>query len=83
MPCFATTPWLGRLPRPLVAIGADGASLPSNTLLQGAEVAASALAQPKREPRNTLLQGEQVRATPLVRRLAQELGIDPAVNARF
>jgi pyruvate/2-oxoglutarate dehydrogenase complex dihydrolipoamide acyltransferase (E2) component len=40
-------------------------------------------AQPKREPRNTLLQGEQARATPLVRRLAQELGIDLVVMARF
>jgi pyruvate/2-oxoglutarate dehydrogenase complex dihydrolipoamide acyltransferase (E2) component len=65
----------------LVVIGGDGASLPSNTLLQGAEGAVSAPAQPKREPRNTLLQGEQVRATPLVRRLAQELGVDLATIA--
>jgi pyruvate dehydrogenase E2 component (dihydrolipoamide acetyltransferase) len=59
----------------LVVIGGDGASAPSNSLLQGAE---SPPEQRPRAPRNRLLQGENVRATPLVRRLAQELGVELA-----
>ena len=52
----------------LVVIGADGAS---------------ETAEPRPEPRrsqpsNKVSQGEKVRATPLVRRLAQELGVDLA-----
>jgi pyruvate dehydrogenase E2 component (dihydrolipoamide acetyltransferase) len=62
----------------LVVIGGDGASAPSNSLLQGKEGAAAPVEQPAAQPRNRLLQGEQVRATPLVRRLAQELGVDLA-----
>jgi pyruvate/2-oxoglutarate dehydrogenase complex dihydrolipoamide acyltransferase (E2) component len=68
----------------LVVIGADGASVPSNSLLQGKEGAGNApqqSEQSKLEPRNRLLQGGQVRATPLVRRLAQELGVDLATVA--
>jgi pyruvate/2-oxoglutarate dehydrogenase complex dihydrolipoamide acyltransferase (E2) component len=60
----------------LVVIGADGTSVPSNSLLQEKEGAGNAPEQSTREPRNRLLQGGQVRATPLVRRLAQELGVD-------
>jgi pyruvate/2-oxoglutarate dehydrogenase complex dihydrolipoamide acyltransferase (E2) component len=59
----------------LVVIGDDGPSAPSNSLLQGAE---SPSEQRPRAPRNRLLQGENVRATPLVRRLAQELGVELA-----
>jgi len=61
----------------LVVIG-GGASAPSNSLLQGAGGAAAPAERRAPEPRNRPLQGEQVRATPLVRRLAQELGIDLA-----
>jgi pyruvate dehydrogenase E2 component (dihydrolipoamide acetyltransferase) len=64
----------------IVVIG-NGADLePSNSLLQGKEGAAP-VGQGPREPRNRLVQGEQVRATPLVRRLAQELGVDLATVA--
>src|SRR5215203_5511551 len=69
----------------IVVIGADGA---------GAGVAAEEQrdAQPddaepgplqpaSPRPSNSLLQGENVRATPLVRRLAQELGVDLATVA--
>jgi pyruvate/2-oxoglutarate dehydrogenase complex dihydrolipoamide acyltransferase (E2) component len=59
----------------LVVIGDSGASLPRNSLLQGSEDAAKPPEQPTTPPRNRLLQGK-VRATPLVRRLAQELGVD-------
>jgi len=59
----------------LVVIGGDGDSLPGNSLLQGAE---SPPEQRPSTPRNRLLQGENVRATPLVRRLAQELGVELA-----
>jgi pyruvate/2-oxoglutarate dehydrogenase complex dihydrolipoamide acyltransferase (E2) component len=61
----------------IVVIGNDGAPRPSNSLLHGQE--GSAAARPA-VPRG-LVQGEQVRATPLVRRLAQELGVDLATVA--
>jgi pyruvate/2-oxoglutarate dehydrogenase complex dihydrolipoamide acyltransferase (E2) component len=61
----------------IVVIGGDGGSRPSNSLLQGHEgPVADRPAVPRR-----LVQGEQVRATPLVRRLAQELGVDLATVA--
>jgi pyruvate dehydrogenase E2 component (dihydrolipoamide acetyltransferase) len=65
----------------LVVIGSDGASMPSNSLLQGKEGAGNAPEPSTREPRNRLLQGGQVRATPLVRRLARERGVDLATIA--
>ncbi|HEX7526143.1 MAG TPA: dihydrolipoamide acetyltransferase family protein, partial [Gaiellaceae bacterium] len=60
----------------LVVIGESGASLPSNSSLQGDEGAARSPEQPPTPPRNRPVQGGQVRATPLVRRLAQELGVE-------
>jgi pyruvate/2-oxoglutarate dehydrogenase complex dihydrolipoamide acyltransferase (E2) component len=65
----------------LVVIGDNGAPGPRNTLLQGQEGAVASVAQRPPEPRNRLLQGGQVRATPLVRRLARELGVDLATVA--
>jgi pyruvate/2-oxoglutarate dehydrogenase complex dihydrolipoamide acyltransferase (E2) component len=65
----------------IVVIGENGAPLPSNRLLQGEEQAASPAEQRPAVPRNRLSQGGQVRATPLVRRLAQELGVDLATVA--
>jgi pyruvate dehydrogenase E2 component (dihydrolipoyllysine-residue acetyltransferase) len=65
----------------LVVIGGDGASPPRNTLLQGNEGAVGVPEPLKSGPRNNVLQGRQVRATPLVRRLAQELGVDLATVA--
>lgn len=59
----------------IVVIGGDGAPRPSNSLLQGDE---GRVAARPAVPRNRPVQGEQVRATPLVRRLAQELGVDLA-----
>jgi pyruvate/2-oxoglutarate dehydrogenase complex dihydrolipoamide acyltransferase (E2) component len=59
----------------IVVIGGDVPSRPSNSLLQGDE--APAAARPA-VPRTRPVHGEQVRATPLVRRLAQELGVDLA-----
>ena len=56
----------------LVVIGGDGSS---NRLLLEEKVPAETA---KTEPSNRLLQGEKVRATPLVRRLAVELGVDLA-----
>src|SRR5947208_7578536 len=54
----------------LVVIGADGTP-PSTGDVERSE--------PRRsQPSNKLSQGEKVRATPLVRRLAQELGVDLA-----
>ncbi|HUJ91281.1 MAG TPA: dihydrolipoamide acetyltransferase family protein [Gaiellaceae bacterium] len=62
----------------LVVIGGD----PSNTVLQAGKSPAKA---PNPAPSNTVLQGEKggekVRATPLVRRLAAELGVDLAAVA--
>jgi pyruvate dehydrogenase E2 component (dihydrolipoamide acetyltransferase) len=62
---------------------AEGQVVPVGTLLVvigGNGVAPKAEPVPTdaapREPRNSLLQGEKVRATPLVRRLAEELGVD-------
>jgi pyruvate/2-oxoglutarate dehydrogenase complex dihydrolipoamide acyltransferase (E2) component len=43
----------------LVVIGADGTSVPSNSLLQEKEGAGNAPEQSTREPRNRLLQGGQ------------------------
>jgi pyruvate dehydrogenase E2 component (dihydrolipoamide acetyltransferase) len=70
----------------LVVIGGDGAPvpttpLPSNSLLQAKEGVGNAPQQSKGPPCNSLLQGGRlqggkVRATPLVRRLARELGVD-------
>jgi pyruvate/2-oxoglutarate dehydrogenase complex dihydrolipoamide acyltransferase (E2) component len=67
----------------LVVIGADGpaAAAPAATAPAAAAPAAAALepaavAEPKIPPSNTLQLGEKVRATPLVRRLAQELGVE-------
>ena len=64
---------------------AEGEVVPVGTLLVvigGNGVAPKAEPVPTkaalREPSNSLLQGEKVRATPLVRRLAQELGVDLA-----
>jgi pyruvate dehydrogenase E2 component (dihydrolipoamide acetyltransferase) len=64
---------------------AEGDVVPVGTLLVvigGNGVAPKAEPVPAkaapREPSNSLLQGEKVRATPLVRRLAQELGVDLA-----
>jgi len=64
---------------------AEGAVVPVGTLLVvigGNGVAPKAEPAPAtaapREPSTSLLQGEKVRATPLVRRLAQELGVDLA-----
>ena len=54
----------------LVVIGGDGSS---NSLLQGEKAPAETA---KTEPSNRLLQGGKVRATPLIRRLAGELGVD-------
>ncbi len=65
----------------LVVIGGDGAPVPSNSLLQGRRGAGNAPEQVAPQPRNRLVQREQVRATPLVRRLAQELGVDLATVA--
>jgi pyruvate/2-oxoglutarate dehydrogenase complex dihydrolipoamide acyltransferase (E2) component len=56
----------------LVVIGGDSAG---NGLLLEEKVPAH---EPKTEPSNRLLQGEKVRTTPLVRRLAGELGVDLA-----
>jgi len=56
----------------LVVIGGDGAS---NSLLREGKVPAQ---RPVSAPSNKVLQGEKVRATPLVRRLAGELGVDLA-----
>jgi pyruvate/2-oxoglutarate dehydrogenase complex dihydrolipoamide acyltransferase (E2) component len=58
----------------LVVIGADES--PSNTVLQAEEQQAPP--QPAAEPSDTVLQGAKVRATPLVRKIAQELGVDLA-----
>jgi pyruvate dehydrogenase E2 component (dihydrolipoamide acetyltransferase) len=55
----------------LVVIGANGAS----------EKAESAPEPRRSQPSNKVSQGEKVRATPLVRRLAQELGVDLAAIA--
>jgi pyruvate dehydrogenase E2 component (dihydrolipoamide acetyltransferase) len=57
----------------LVVIGGDGVA-------PKAEPPAPERAAPKK-PSNSLLQGEKVRATPLVRRLAEELGVDLATIA--
>ena len=57
----------------LVVIGGDDGS--SNSLLLEEKVPAETT---KTEPSNRLLQGEKVRATPLIRRLAGELGVDLA-----
>jgi pyruvate/2-oxoglutarate dehydrogenase complex dihydrolipoamide acyltransferase (E2) component len=56
----------------LVVIGGGRAS---NSLLLAENVPADV---PKTEPSNKVLQGGKVRATPLVRRLATELGVDLA-----
>jgi pyruvate/2-oxoglutarate dehydrogenase complex dihydrolipoamide acyltransferase (E2) component len=56
----------------LVVIGGDGSS--NRLLLEEKAPAQTA----KTEPSNKLLQGEKVRATPLIRRLAGELGVDLA-----
>ena len=70
---------------------AEGEVVPVGTLLVvigGSGVAAKAEPAAERPaeravptPSNSLLQGEKVRATPLVRRLAQELGVDLAAIA--
>ena len=60
----------------LVVIGGDAVSLPSNSLLQGKEGAATSAEHGPTAPRTRPVRGGQVRATPLVRRLAQELGVD-------
>jgi len=60
----------------LVVIGGDAVSLPSNSLLQGKEGAATPAEHGPTAPRTRPVGGGQVRATPLVRRLAQELGVD-------
>ena len=60
----------------LVVIGGDAVSLPSNSLLQGKEGAATPAEHGPTAPRTRPVRGGQVRATPLVRRLAQELGVD-------
>ena len=61
----------------IVVIGGDGA-----TPAAGAEEQPRAEPAPRQGaapvPSNSLSQGEKVRATPLVRRLAQELGVDLA-----
>ncbi len=57
----------------LVVIGGNG-------VVPKEEPPAAKRAVPKK-PSNSLLQGEKVRATPLVRRLAQELGVDLATIA--
>jgi pyruvate dehydrogenase E2 component (dihydrolipoamide acetyltransferase) len=56
----------------LVVIGADG---PVAAAPAAAAPEPAAVAEPKIPPSNTLQLGEKVRATPLVRRLAQELGV--------
>jgi pyruvate dehydrogenase E2 component (dihydrolipoamide acetyltransferase) len=60
----------------LVVIGGDAVSLPSNSLLQGKEGAATPAEHGPTAPGSRPVRGGQVRATPLVRRLAQELGVD-------
>jgi pyruvate dehydrogenase E2 component (dihydrolipoamide acetyltransferase) len=54
----------------LVVIGADGAAAPAPA------PEPAAVAEPKTPPSDNLQLGGKVRATPLVRRLAQELGVD-------
>src|SRR5436305_13222081 len=56
----------------LVVIGGDGSEAVSGTAPRSQTPATTPRAS------NSLLQGEKVRATPLVRRLAQELGVDLA-----
>jgi len=65
---------------------AEGDVVPVGTVLvviggNGASDQPRPGASPSRAPRNTSSQGEKVRATPLVRRLAQELGVDLAAIA--
>ena len=60
----------------LVVIGGDAVSLPSNSLLQGKEGAATPAEHGPTAPRTRPVGGGPVRATPLVRRLARELGVD-------
>ena len=60
----------------LVVIGGDAVSLPSNSLLQRKEGAATPAEHGPTAPRTRPVGGGPVRATPLVRRLAQELGVD-------
>jgi pyruvate/2-oxoglutarate dehydrogenase complex dihydrolipoamide acyltransferase (E2) component len=65
----------------IVVIGEDGASAQpvAATEPERQAVAATPIPPskvPPSKPSNSLLQGEKVRATPLVRRLAQELGVD-------
>jgi pyruvate/2-oxoglutarate dehydrogenase complex dihydrolipoamide acyltransferase (E2) component len=62
----------------LVVIGADGAAQPAPER-PGAEPAR--VQRPPREPSDSLQLGGKVRATPLVRRVAQELGVDLAAVA--
>ncbi|HYA09845.1 MAG TPA: biotin/lipoyl-containing protein, partial [Gaiellaceae bacterium] len=71
----------------LVVIGGEGAVEPkraSDKLLQTERAAAEPPSGRRAEPRpasNKLLQEQPARATPLVRRLAQELGVDLAAVA--
>ena len=59
----------------LVVIGGTASEPPSNSLLQGAQ---TGITKRVPEPSNSLLQGKKVQATPLVRRIAGELGVELA-----
>ena len=60
----------------IVVIGEDGASAQPVAATEPERQAVAATPMPPSKPTSSLLQGEKVRATPLVRRLAQELGVD-------
>jgi pyruvate/2-oxoglutarate dehydrogenase complex dihydrolipoamide acyltransferase (E2) component len=59
----------------LVVIGADGASAPVEDENEGGQTSQKAQKAPSIETSRGRVSGAKVRATPLVRRLAQELGV--------